>query len=125
MEWELGADARFNEGETRERFRNLGAGFTRSRVAGGENSVAGLYAEGSWSSGPWLAAGGVRYDAWSNSEGRRLERDLATGLPTLDEADPDRSGEVVSARLALRREIGGGQAVRLAAYSGFRPATLN
>ncbi|MDY6924987.1 MAG: TonB-dependent receptor [Pseudomonadota bacterium] len=125
VEWELGADARFNEGETRERFRNLGAGFTRSRVAGGENAVAGLYGEASWSSGPWLAAGGLRYDAWSNSEGRRLERDLATGLPTLDEADPDRSGEVVSARLAVRREIGGDQTVRLAAYSGFRPATLN
>jgi outer membrane receptor protein involved in Fe transport len=125
VEWELGADARFNEGETRERFRNLGAGFTRSRVAGGENSVAGVYAEGSWRSGPWLAAGGLRWDAWSNSEGRRLERDLATGLPTLDEADPDRSGEVVSARLAVRREVGSGQALRLAAYSGFRPATLN
>jgi outer membrane receptor protein involved in Fe transport len=125
VEWELGADARFNEGETRERFRNLGAGFTRSRVAGGENAVAGVYAEGSWRSGPWLAAGGLRWDAWSNSEGRRLERDLATGLPTLDETDPDRSGEVVSARLAVRREIASGQALRLAAYSGFRPATLN
>jgi outer membrane receptor protein involved in Fe transport len=125
VEWELGADARFNEGETRERFRNLGSGFTRSRVAGGENSVAGLYADGSWSSGPWLVAGGLRYDAWSNSEGRRLERDLATGLPTLDETDPDRSGRVVSARLAARREIGARHAVRLAAYSGFRPATLN
>ena len=125
VEWELGADARFNEGETRERFRNLGAGFTRGRVAGGENSVAGLYAEGSWSSGASLVAGGLRYDVWSNSEGRRLERDLATGLPTLDESDPERSGEVVSARLAVRREIAGDQAVRLAAYSGFRPATLN
>ena len=125
LEWELGADARFNEGETRERFRNLGAGFTRSRVAGGENSVAGVYAEGSWRSGPWLAAGGRRGDAWSNSAGRRLERDLATGLPTLAEADPDRSGEVVSARLAVRREIAAGQALRVAAYSGFRPATLN
>lgn len=125
VEWELGADARFNAGETRERFRNLGAGFTRSRVAGGENSVAGLYAEGSWSSGAWLVAGGLRYDAWANSGGRRLERDLATGQPTLDEADADRSGEVVSARLAVRREISGDRAVRLAAYSGFRPATLN
>jgi len=125
VEWELGADARFNEGETRERFRNLGAGFTRSRVAGGETSVAGVYAEGGWSSGPWLVAGGLRYDGWRNEEGRRLETDLATGLPTLDETDPDRSGEVVSARLAVRRDIGQGQALRLAAYTGFRPATLN
>lgn len=125
VEWELGADARFNEGETRERFRNLGAGFTRGRFAGGESSVAGVYAEGSWSSGPWLVAGGIRYDGWRNQNGRRLETDLATGLPTLDETDRDRSGEVVSARLAARRDIGDGQALRLAAYSGFRPATLN
>lgn len=125
LEWELGADARFNDGETRERFRNLGAGFTRGRVAGGETSVAGVHGEGSWSSGAWLVAGGVRYDAWSNSEGRRLETDLASGLPTLDETDSDRSGEVASARLALRRDLGDGHALRLAAYGGFRPATLN
>lgn len=129
VEWELGADARFNEGETRERFRNLGAGFTRGRVAGGETSVAGLYAEGAWTSGPWLVAGGVRHDGWRNENGRRHETDLATGLPTLDEADPDRSGEVASARLAARRDMSGvrgsGHALRLAAYTGFRPATLN
>ncbi len=125
VEWELGVDARLFEGETRERFRNLGAGFTRGRIAGGESSVAGVYADGSWSSGAWLVAGGLRYDGWRNRDGRRLETDLATGLPTLDEADPDRSGEVVSARLAARRDLGNGHALRAAAYSGFRPATLN
>ena len=125
VEWELGADARFNEGETHELFRYLAGAFTRDRVAGGETSVAGLYAEGAWDSGPWLVAGGLRYDGWRNENGHRLERDLAGGLPTLDETDPDRSGEVVSGRLAARRDIGGGQALRLAAYTGFRPATLN
>ena len=124
-EWELGADARFNEGETRERFRFMAGAFTRDRVAGGETSVVGAYAEGSSAIGPWLVAGGLRLDQWRNESGRRLERDLATGLPTLNESDPDRSGEVVSARLGLRREIGTGQALRLAAYTGFRPATLN
>ena len=87
--------------------------------------MAGVYAEGSWRSGPWLVAGGLRADRWENRDGVRREFDLATGAPTLDEADPDRSGEVVSARLAARREMGGGHAVRAAAYSGFRPATLN
>lgn len=125
LEWEIGADARFNEGETRELFRNLGAGFTRGRVAGGETSVIGAYGEASWTGGPWLVAGGLRLDGWENTAGRRIERDLATGLPTLNETDPDRSGEVVSARLAARRELGGGWAGRAAAYSGFRPATLN
>ena len=125
VEWELGADVRLAEGETREHFRNLGAGFTRGRVAGGETAVAGLYAEGSWTSGAWLVAGGLRADSWSNADGVRREFDLATGAPTLDETDPDRSGEVVSARLAARRDLDGGHALRAAAYSGFRPATLN
>ena len=124
-EFELGADARTSEGETRERFRNLGAGFTRGRVAGGESAVAGVYAEGSWTTGPWLIAGGLRVDRWENANGSRIETDLTTGAVTLDDPSPDRSGEVVSARLAARRDLGGGQAVRAAAYTGFRPATLN
>ncbi|GAA0611545.1 TonB-dependent receptor [Brevundimonas kwangchunensis] len=124
-ELEVGADARFAEGETRELFRYMGGAFTRDRIAGGETFVAGLYADGSVTAGPWLAAGGLRVDRWENASGRRFERDRATGLPTLDETDPDRSGEVVSARLGVRRDLGGGQALRAAAYSGFRPATLN
>ena len=125
LEWEVGADARFNEGETHELFRYMAGAFTRDRAAGGEASVAGIYGEGAWESGPWLVAGGLRLDGWKNQNGRRLERDRVTGAATLDESDPERSGEVVSARLAARRMIGGGWAARAAAYSGFRPATLN
>ncbi len=125
LEWELGADARFAEGETRERFRYMAGAFTRDRIAGGATSVAGLYAEGSWDSGPWLIAGGLRADRWENADGRRVERDLATGLPTLDETDPDRSGDVISARFGVRRDLGDDHSLRLAAYTGFRPATLN
>lgn len=125
LEWELGADARFNEGETRERFRFMDGAFTRDRIAGGETAVAGLYGEASWRDDLWLVAGGLRLDSWKNENGRRLERDRADGTATLDEADTDRSGEVVSARLAARRFLGGGWAGRAAAYSGFRPATLN
>ncbi|MBB5746751.1 TonB-dependent receptor [Brevundimonas variabilis] len=125
LEWEVGADARFNTGETRERFRFMNGAFTRDRIAGGETAVVGGYAEGSWTSDLWLVAGGVRIDHWETTNGRRLELDRANGLPTLDVADPDRSGEVVSARLAVRRDLGAGVAARAAAYSGFRPATLN
>ena len=99
--------------------------FTRNRIAGGETSVVGAYVEGSSAIGHWLFAGGLRLDQWRNENGRRIERDLSTGAPTLDESDPDRSGEVFSARIAARREIGAGQGIRVAAYTGFRPATLN
>ena len=125
LEWELGLDARTAEGETNERSRNLGAGFTRSRTAGGETTVAGAYGEGAWRGGDWLLAGGLRFDHWSSENGHRLERDLTTGLPTLDETDPDRSGTVTSARFAARRDLGRELAVRAAVYSSFRPATLN
>ncbi len=125
LEWEVGADARFSTGETRERFRFINGTFTRDRFAGGETAVIGAYAEGSWTTDRWLVAGGLRIDGWETTNGRRLELDRATGLPTLDETDPDRSGDVVSARLAGRRDLGAGIAARAAAYSGFRPATLN
>jgi outer membrane receptor protein involved in Fe transport len=125
LEWEVGADARFSEGETQERFRYMAGQFTRDRFAGGETSVIGAYAEGSWSGGPWLVAGGLRLDHWENAAGRRLEVDRVTGLPTLDETYPDRSGDVVSARFAVRRDLDARLAVRAAAYSSFRPATLN
>ncbi|RZJ32081.1 MAG: TonB-dependent receptor [Brevundimonas sp.] len=125
VEWELGADARFADGETREMFRYMGGQFTRDRIAGGETSVIGAYAEGAWTTGPWLVAGGLRADRWENTGGSRFERDRQTLAVTLDETDPDRSGEVISARLGVRRDIGNGQALRLAGYTGFRPATLN
>jgi outer membrane receptor protein involved in Fe transport len=126
LEWELGADARFNDGETNELFSNpTGAGFTRIRRAGGETAVAGTYVDASWTAADWLVAGGLRVDRWENTGGFRQENTLATGAVLLNESDPDRSGEVVSARLALRRDLGGGYAARAAAYSGFRPATLN
>jgi hypothetical protein len=107
VEWELGADARFAEGETHERFRYMAGAFTRDRIAGGETSVLGLYAEGSWTTARGWSPAACAPTAGRAPNGHRLERDLATGLPTLDETDPDRSGQVVSARLGVRRDIWG------------------
>lgn len=123
--WEIGGDARFAEGESRERTRNLGAGFTRERRAGGNSSVAGLYAEGSTQSGPWLIAAGARLDRWSTSDGLRCEVDLETGLPTLELSPPDRDGVIPTGRIGLRRAISDMHWIRASAYSGFRAPTLN
>jgi len=125
-DWEIGADARFNDGEEREDFRFLAGAFTRDRLAGGRTSVAGVYAEGAWRPrGDWLLTGGARVDRWTTSDGLRIEHDKATGAVTLEEHPADRAGDVVSARLGVRREFNGGYAWRAAAYSGFRPPTLN
>jgi outer membrane receptor protein involved in Fe transport len=125
VEWELGADARLNDGEERERYSYVGGDYRRGRVAGGKTAVAGAYADGSWSGGPWLVAGGLRLDHWQNTDGFRVERTLATGAVLLDQHPADRDGEVVSGRLGVTRDLGDGTTARLAGYTGFRPASLN
>lgn len=125
LEWEVGADARVNRGETRERYAYVGGAFSRERRAGGETSVAGAYVDGSWTAGEWLVAGGVRLDRWANSDGFRVERLIAGGAPTADATFDNRSGKVSSGRLAARRRLGETMSARAALYSGFRPATLN
>lgn len=124
FEWELGADARYAEGESREHFRNLGAGFTRGRIAGGQSAVLGGYAELSFETGAWLLAGGLRADYATAFDARRIEHDLATGANTLSEAPGDSDEIVPSARFGVRRDVGAVD-LRAAAYSGFRAPTLN
>jgi len=125
MQWEVGLDARFNDGETQELFRYMQGEFTRGRRAGGEASVVGGYVDASWRAGPWLLAGGLRLDQWENKSGFRIEDDQLTGAVTLDESEEQRRDEVMSARFGIRRAMGNGWSARAAAYSGFRPATLN
>lgn len=123
--WEVGADVRGADGESREQFRNLGAGFTRSRISGGRTLVGGAYVEATRVAGPWLFTGGARLDAWASQGGHRTERDLATGLVTFQDTPPDRSGLVPTGRLGVRRALSPDLYVRTAAYAGFRPPTLN
>src|SRR5262249_52241783 len=87
------------------------------------------YAEGSRNVGRWLLTGGVRLDGWATWNGRLLEANRFTGVPTLDQHPPDRSGVVPTARAGVRRDFDravlDGFYVRGAAYAGSRPPTLN
>lgn len=123
--WEVGADLRVADGETREHFRNLGAGFTRGRVAGGRTQVGGVYGEATRAGERLLLTGGLRLDGWEASEARRIERDLNGGATLLDVRAPDRSGTTPTGRLGARYELNEATYIRGAAYSGFRPPTLN
>jgi outer membrane receptor protein involved in Fe transport len=125
LEWELGADARLNDGEERERYSYSGGAYTRNRVAGGKTSVVGAYADGSWTQGPWMVAGGLRLDHWETTDGFRIERNSITGAVLLDQRPADRDGDVVSGRLGVTREFADGTVARVAGYTGFRPASLN
>ena len=122
--WELGADLRITEGESRELFRFMAPDYTRLRVAGGRTVVGGVYAEASRTAGDWLVTGGLRLDHWRSLDAQRLETDRANGAVTLNEQPADRDG-LPTARAGLRRDFQDGLFLRSAAYAGFRPATLN
>ncbi|HKR87516.1 MAG TPA: TonB-dependent receptor, partial [Phenylobacterium sp.] len=123
--WEAGADARLAKGVEFERFRFMNGTFTRLRKAGGETSVAGVYLDADWSSNPWLFTGGVRVDAWNAGDAIRHEQDLQTRALTLDEHPRGSNGVAPTARTGLRYGLTPQLWLRGAAYTSFRPPTLN
>jgi vitamin B12 transporter len=123
--WEVGADLRAADGETRERFRFLAGAFTRDRVAGGKTLSLGAYAEGVWTEGPLTLTGGARLDRTRAWDALRQERDRATGALTLDQRPAGRSDTTPTGRLGARYAWSEAIHVRGAAYAGFRPPTLN
>lgn len=123
--WEAGADARLARGVEFEQFRFMNGAFTRLRKAGGQTSVAGAYLNADWTSDPWLLTGGVRLDAWSSSRAIRHEQDLQTGALTLDEHPNGSNGVMPTFRAGARYSLTPQLWLRSAAYSSFRPPTLN
>ncbi|MCV6606404.1 MAG: TonB-dependent receptor plug domain-containing protein, partial [Porticoccaceae bacterium] len=79
--FEVGVEGRQAKGETNERFRNLGQGFTRLRIAGGEQRILGVFAdyhrEGSWGA----LSLSTRLDRYRTFNGQRREQNLADGSP--------------------------------------------
>ncbi len=122
--FEIGADLRTADGETRERFSFMSGQFTRARIAGGRTLTAGAYVEGWREAGPWTVTGGVRADLYQATDGSRVERLIATGAPVLEFAPEDSETVAPTARFGVRRSFGD-VFVRSAAYAGFRPPTLN
>ena len=123
---ESGADIRVSDGETNELFRNLGAGFTRQRTAGGEQLVSGAFVEGHWhSSDKLIITLGGRFDHWRQTNGVRRESDLSDNTVLVERMFDTRSGWVANGRIGLFADLSPGISVRSAAYSGFRIPTLN
>jgi outer membrane receptor protein involved in Fe transport len=125
LDWELGADARLTDGESRELFGFSGGQFRSGRLTGGRTLVGGLYAEGASRIDEWMITGGIRMDEWRNYSGHTIERTLATNAITLNDHPADADGTVPTARAGLRRELAEGLFLRSAAYAGFRPPSLS
>ncbi|WP_374764160.1 TonB-dependent receptor [Yunchengibacter salinarum] len=128
LQWdglELGLDARRLSGETNERFRNLGQGFTRQRTAGGDQLILGGFAEASGTRGPvaWAATGRIdRYEVFSGS---RVERNTVSGESLQDTSFADQSGWVASGRLGADVNLSGAIKVNAALFRSWRLPTIN
>lgn len=121
-----GGDLRWIDGETHEDFRNLGAGFTRRRRAGGEQKLGGIFVQDSFSPGPrWRVQLGVRGDLWRGESGHRLETSLEDGTSTRDDLYPDRDETELSPKLAVRYEVTSRASLQGSVYRAFRAPTIN
>ena len=122
---EFGVDLRHDKGNTHELFRNLGAGYTRNRLAGGEEFLGGGYGEVTTKlAGITFTASG-RVDYWKISNGKIIETDISTGAFTRNDTISNRSGWVANGRVGMRAPIDDENAITAAAYSGFRVPTIN
>ena len=125
IELRFGADARRTSGESRELFSYVAGNPTRRRFAGGKTWTAGAFGEMTADVGALTLTGGARLDRWQIGDGHLLERAIATGAVLRDEKDPARGGWLPTARGGVRAALGGGWALRSAAYLGWRMPTLN
>lgn len=122
---EVGVDLRGDVGDDHENFDAVDGALTKNRIVGGETLTEGVYSEASLRAGPVLFTMGARVDGWATFDAQRLESVIATDQSTLDVRYPNRGGAFPSGRLGARWDVGDGQWLRTAAYSGFRAPTLN
>lgn len=121
-----GVDARFVRGETREHFTFVAGNFTRLRVAGGRQAVAGLFAVHERP----LAAGlratlGARLDRWRDTDGLRRESDRATGTLSRHDRYADLADNEISPNAGLVWQPAPAWRFRAHAQHAFRRPTLN
>ena len=122
----LGVDGETRRGATHERFRNLGAGFTRARFAGGETTRIGGYLDARLAPAPgWTLAAVLRLDGWRIGEGRERITDAASGRLLEETPTAGRRGAVATGGLTLRAPLGRDAAIDLSARRGWRLPTPN
>jgi outer membrane receptor protein involved in Fe transport len=119
-----GTDFRWIDGETDERVYVAGA-FARTRVAGGEQQIYGLFVQDVYRPIPMLElVAGIRADYWRAYNGFRRDTPPPAGIPARQTySDIDRIG--VSPRVAAVVHATPTTDVRASAYQGFRVPTIN
>ena len=121
----VGGDVRWITGETDERVFGGGI-FRRTRTAGGEQVIGGLYVQNVWT--PHRAVevvGGLRGDVWLNYNGFRQDTPPPSAAIPPSQTFGDIERIIPSPRLALLVRVTPTTDVRASVYQGFRIPTLN
>ena len=122
----IGADARWAQGETGERFFVQNGAFSRERHAGGTQTFAGIFAHHDHALSTVLrGSASARFDAWELTDGYRRETDLTNSATLRNDTFADRSGTEFSPRLGLVWKVSDHWRLQSAAYQAFRVPTLN
>lgn len=120
-----GFDAQRVSGETNEDSRPIQGTYTRRRRTGGDQIVAGLWAQDILDvTGRFRVLGAVRLDGWRNRDGFRTDTDLVSGSTTTADFD-SHDATVVSPKLGLVYRVSPALTLRSSAYGGFRAPTIN
>ncbi len=116
-----GADARTASGETNET-----VGTFRTREAGGDQAVVGVFTAASYQADEKNRIdASVRLDRWELSDGRRNETSLSTGAPLRADVQDDRDGIEPSASIESSHQLNADLLARISAGTAFRLPTLN
>ena len=122
----IGGDWRYLEGETNERFRNLGSGFTRRRQAGGVRIEGGLVGQHTWRpSAQWTLQSAIRLDYHHDQDGHEEVWNLETGARDVSQRFENRDTLELNARIGLTYEATTDWLARVMAFTGTRRPTLN
>ncbi|WP_242148596.1 TonB-dependent receptor plug domain-containing protein [Sphingomonas sp. BAUL-RG-20F-R05-02] len=119
----IGGDFRLADGQLFEDAYSAAGVVTARRNAGGNTSVAGLFAEDDWTLGRLVLTGGARVDRWTITDGFFRQRSTA-GVLTTNTLYPDRDGTEATGRAGALLKLGSVD-LRVAGYTGFRLPTLN
>ena len=121
-----GLDARWHSGETNERFRYVDGEFLRSRTAGAEQQLLGVFLQDIYAPTRRLTlTAGARLDGWRVRDGHRVERDLN---PPAIRSDVPSSREMewrLNPKIGVRYRVADALSAWAAGYRSFRAPTTN
>ncbi|WP_448662295.1 TonB-dependent receptor [Sphingomonas sp. CJ20] len=120
----LGSDVRRVSGRTQELYTYVSGSPTRRRVAGGESTTVGGFADASLEAGALTLNLSGRLDHWSITGGSLVERALTGGAALTNTRFANRDGWEATGRVGAALDLGA-VTLRTAAYRGWRLPTLN